>query len=84
MKAASMSGTDPVLWAALASILMSQYYFFVKGERMRGIFVGLWPPTIFALSGYFKQTRMDDALQSAMGKGGLTTKVQRMVQEASK
>lgn len=66
--------------AAAGSVLLSWYYFFARGDRMRGLFVGLWAPTIFAFVSYFKQTRMDDMMQRATGKSGITNKVQRMVE----
>lgn len=81
MKAARETGMDPAVLGAAGSVLLSWYYFFVQGDRLRGLFVGLWAPTIFAFVSYFKQTRMDDAMQRAMGKSGLTNRVQRIVEE---
>lgn len=82
-KAVGQMGTDPVMLGAAGSVLLSWYTFFVKGDRLRGLFIGLWAPTIFAFVSYLKQTRMDDTLQRAMGKGGLTNRVQRMMEEVS-
>jgi hypothetical protein len=80
-RAAEQMTTDPVILGAAASVLLSWYTYFVRGDRLRGLFIGLWAPTIFGFASYFKQTRMDDALQQATGKGGLTTRVQRMVED---
>lgn len=66
-EATARTGTDPAVMAAGVSVLLSWYYFFVRGERDLGLFVGLWPPTILAFASYFNQTRMSDQLQSAMG-----------------
>ena len=83
VKAARQTGMDPVVLGAAGSVLLSWYYFFVEGDRLRGLFVGLWAPTMFGFASYFKQTRMDDMVQHAMGKGGLTNRVQRIVDEVS-
>ncbi|WP_255170798.1 hypothetical protein [Natrononativus amylolyticus] len=48
----------PAVLAAAASVGLSWYYFFVRGDRQRGLFVGLWPPTILAFASYFNQRRM--------------------------
>lgn len=66
-EATAETGTDPAVMAAGVSVLLSWYYFFVRGERHLGLFVGLWPPTILAFSSYFEQTRMSDQVRSALG-----------------
>ncbi|QLG64340.1 hypothetical protein HUG12_20750 (plasmid) [Halorarum salinum] len=80
MKAARQTGMDPAILASAGSVALSWYYFFARGDRMRGLFVGLWAPTILAFASYYKQTRMHDRMQRAMGKSGITNKVQRMVE----
>lgn len=52
----------PAAIAAAASVGLALYYFFVEGERERGIFVGLWPPTILAFASYFTQREMASKL----------------------
>lgn len=78
---AQKTGSDPAVVAAAASVLLSWYYFFVKGDRERGIFVGLWPPTIFAFVSYFQQTQMKNRLDRVMGQdpSGVRETVQRIV-----
>lgn len=78
---AQKTGSDPAVVAAAASVLLSWYYFFVKGDRERGIFVGLWPPTIFAFVSYFQQTQMKNRLDRVMGRdpSGVRETVQRIV-----
>ncbi|KDE58706.1 hypothetical protein EL22_03060 [Halostagnicola sp. A56] len=53
----------PALLASAASVGLSLYYYFVRGDRERGIFVGLWPPTILAFASYFNQRRMREQLE---------------------
>ena len=62
---ASEAGTEamgPAVLASAASVGLSLYYYFVMGERERGIFVGLWPPTILAFASYFNQRQIDRKL----------------------
>lgn len=80
MEATAETGTDPAVIASAASVGLSWYYFFAKGDREMGLFVGLWPPTIMAFASYFNQTRMSNMLKRATGRGGITESVQRMVQ----
>lgn len=51
------TGTDglgvPVV-AALGSVALALYFYYVRGDRQRGQFVGLWPGTILALATFFK------------------------------
>lgn len=65
--ATEMTTTDPVVIASVASIALSQYYFFVKGDREMGIFVGLWAPTWMALASYFRQAEMYSEMKSDSG-----------------
>lgn len=44
--------------AAAMSVLYSWYVFFLEGNQRRGIFIGLWPPTILAFASYLEQTDM--------------------------
>ena len=59
----------PALLAAAASVGLSWYYFFLRGDRMRGLFVGLWPPTILAFASYFNQRKMRQQLQTITQPG---------------
>lgn len=70
--ATAETGTDPAVVAAGMSVLLSWYYFYGKGDRALGLFIGLWPPTILAFASYFKQTRMSDKLESSIGSKTLT------------
>lgn len=66
-EATEMTMTDPVIMASVASIVASQFLFFMKGDRELGIFVGLWPPTFMALASYFRQAEMRSELESDSG-----------------
>ncbi len=66
---AGETAMDPAVTAAALSVALSWYFFFLRGDRHRGLFVGLWPPTILAFASYFKQTRMSDRVAS-LGQGG--------------
>lgn len=46
---------DPVVAMAVGSILLSWYEFYVKGDKLDGIFVGLWAPSLLALASYAQQ-----------------------------
>lgn len=38
--------------ASLASVALALYYYYVRGDKQRGQFVGLWPATILGLAIY--------------------------------
>ncbi|WP_049925013.1 hypothetical protein [Halopiger goleimassiliensis] len=59
----------PAFLAAAASVGLSWYYFFLRGEKQRGLFVGLWPPTILAFASYFNQRRMAQQLETLTKPG---------------
>ena len=44
--------------AAVLSVLYSWYLFYLKGDWKRGIFTGLWAPTILALSNQLENSDM--------------------------
>lgn len=67
VEAAEQSGMHPAVLAAAASVLLSWYMFFIQGDRDRGIFIGLWPPTFLAFASYFEQARMHQKLERLAG-----------------
>lgn len=68
MEATKQTGMDPIVYASVASIALSQYFFFMRGDRELGIFVGLWPPTFMALASYFRQAEMyQNMMQGSTG-----------------
>lgn len=80
-QAAGQTGTDPAIIAAAGSVMLSWYYFFAKGDREKGLFVGLWPPTILAFASYFEQTRMSDRIEEAIGTSGATSGIGKSVRQ---
>jgi hypothetical protein len=64
MEAAGESTTDLAIIASAASVALSWYQFFGRGNKMQGLFIGLWPPTILAFASYFNQKRMEQKLNS--------------------
>jgi hypothetical protein len=53
----------PAVMAAVGSVALSLYYYYVRGEKQRGQFVGLWPPTILGLATYIKLDEIEQLLQ---------------------
>lgn len=52
--------SDMVLLAAVASVALSLYEFYVNDNAERGVFVGHWPPTILAFAIYLRNRMQDD------------------------
>lgn len=50
-----MSAGDPLATAAGVSVLYAWYKFYIKGDTEKGIFVGLWAPTLLAAGSYLQQ-----------------------------
>ncbi len=59
----------PAAIASAASVGLSLYYYFVRGEHQLGMFVGLWPPTILAFASYFNQRKMRRQLEAITQPG---------------
>lgn len=78
MRAAERTGMNPAVLASGASVVLSWYYFFIQGDRLRGIFVGLWPPTFLAFASYFEQEQMNRRLEQTMGSR-LMDRIERMM-----
>jgi hypothetical protein len=78
MEAAQKSTTDLAILASAASVALSWYQFFGRGNKMQGIFVGLWPPTILAFASYFKQKQMEQKL-SSLGPSRIRNSIEQML-----
>jgi hypothetical protein len=60
------SGLGPGAMAAMGSVALAlYYYYYVRGEKQRGQFVGLWPATILGLAIYLKLDKMKHMLQDS-------------------
>jgi hypothetical protein len=44
----------PAVLASVGSVALALYFYYVRGDKQRGQFVGFWPVTILALASYFK------------------------------
>ncbi|RJX47266.1 hypothetical protein [Halonotius pteroides] len=47
-------GLSPVVLASAGSVALALYFYYVRGNKQRGQFVGFWPVTILAMASYFK------------------------------
>ncbi len=47
-------GVSPTVLASVGSVALALYFYYVRGDKQRGQFVGFWPVTILALASYFK------------------------------
>ena len=45
---------DPAALASVASVALALYFYYVRGDKQRGQFIGLWPATILGLAAYLK------------------------------
>lgn len=64
VEAAKEPSMDLTLLAAGASVLLALHQYFMKGNHQRGMFIGLWPPTILAFASYFNDKRMEEKMES--------------------
>jgi hypothetical protein len=53
-------GLGPAALASVGSVALALYYYYVRGDKQRGQFVGLWPATILGLAVYLK---LDEVLR---------------------
>lgn len=58
------SGLGPAALAAIGSVALALYYYYVRGDEQRGQFIGLWPATILGMASYLKLTEISRQLQS--------------------
>ncbi len=58
--------SEPVVLAAVASVAFSWYQFYVQGNKVHGIFVGLWAPTLLGAAGYLKQLQIAEKLDAGL------------------
>lgn len=56
------SGLGPAVLASVGSVALALYFYYVRGDKQRGQFVGLWPVTILGLASYFKLEEIRQAL----------------------
>jgi hypothetical protein len=54
MEEISTNGLGTAVLASVGSVVLALYFYYVRGDKQRGQFVGLWPVTILAMASYFK------------------------------
>lgn len=59
----STDGIGTAVLAAVGSVALALYFYYVRGDKQRGQFVGLWPTTILAVASYFKLEEIKQALK---------------------
>jgi hypothetical protein len=50
--------------AAVGSVLLSWYQFYVRGNKEHGLFIGLWPPTLLAFSNAVRLNNISHKVES--------------------
>ena len=63
---AETRGADLALIASAASVLLAWHQFYLKGNKTRGLFIGLWPPTILAFGSYLNQQAILEKLEQSL------------------
>ena len=77
---AAESLRDPTMIATIASIGLSWYYFFVRGDRDMGLFVGLWAPTFLGLANYSSLATVKNTIRKLTNPGSnIRESVQKMI-----
>ncbi len=59
------TGRDPAIIAAVGSVLLSWYQFYVRGNKQHGLFIGLWPPTLLAFSNAVRINSISQKVESS-------------------
>lgn len=49
------SGAPYLAFSALGSVALALYEYYVRDNQQRGMFIGLWPPTMIGFAIYLKQ-----------------------------
>jgi hypothetical protein len=52
----------PAALASMGSVVLALYFYYVRGDKQRGQFVGLWPSTILALATYLRLEQIKQTL----------------------
>ena len=59
------TGRDPVIIAAVGSVLLAWFQYYVRGNKEHGMFIGLWPPTLLAFSNAIRINAIDEKVESS-------------------
>lgn len=63
IEAALKPSTNITMLAAEIAVLLSWIEFFIRGNKFRGLFIAIWPPTILAFASYFNQKQMEERME---------------------
>lgn len=58
--------SEPVVLAAVASVAFSWYQFYLKEDKVQGLFVGLWAPTLLGAASYLKNLRITETIDNGL------------------
>lgn len=61
-----LSAGDPVTLIAALSVAYSWFLFYPKEDKMSGLFVGLWAPTLLGAAAYFQQKELYAKLENGL------------------
>jgi hypothetical protein len=61
-----LSSGDPVSVMAALSVAYSWYLFYLKEDKIAGLFVGLWAPTLLGAAAYFQQKKLYAKLENGL------------------
>lgn len=62
------TGRNPVVLAAAGSVLLAWYQFYIVGNKERGLFIGLWPPTMLAFSNTIRINEISEKIEGRTSK----------------
>jgi hypothetical protein len=54
----------PAALASIGSVALALYFYYVRGDKQRGQFVGLWPATILAFAAYLELDEIKNLVES--------------------
>jgi hypothetical protein len=54
----------PAALASVGSVALALYFYYVRGDKQRGQFVGLWPATILAFAAYLELDEIKQLVES--------------------
>ncbi|MFC7187846.1 hypothetical protein [Halorubrum yunnanense] len=55
-------GLSPAVLASIGSVALALYFYYVRGDKQRGQFIGLWPGTILGLTTYLQLEEVKQTL----------------------
>ena len=59
---------DPAVLAAIGSVALSWYQFYVRGNKEHGLFIGLWAPTLLGFSNAIRINEISEKVESQATK----------------